>query len=134
MMYEPSDAVCSTSDPEAWFPGETSSPYDRAFRICCSCPIQRECLKFSFDNREEFGIWGGVNETQRLSLLPTYFRRSFADRERMIDNLLDARTEQVAQLWDKVHENAERRRAKKRRQNRELREREKLGSEGKDAA
>ena len=133
MNYEPSDAVCSTSDPEAWFP-EISGPYDRAFRICCSCPIQRECLKFSFDNREEYGIWGGIGETQRVGLFTTYFRRTFADRERMIDNLMDARNEEIAGLWDKVHENAERRRAKKRKQNRERRGRRKLEIEGQDAA
>lgn len=123
MRYEPSDAVCSTADPVLWFP-ENSTKYDRAFRICASCPVQRECLKFSFDNREEFGIWGGVGESQRAKLLKTYVARNQKDRERMIDRIMDERNEFIADIWDAVRETAERERKRER----------KRGARRKDAA
>lgn len=133
MRYEPSDAVCSTADPDLWYP-EKSNAYDRAYRICGSCPIQRECLKFSFDNQEEFGIWGGVGESMRSELLKTYTVRNKKDRERMIDRIMDERNEYIASIWDEVRANAERREEKLRKQNAELRKRKKLKKEAEHAA
>ena len=39
-----------------------------AKRICADCPVQRECLEYALRVREPFGIWGGLNETERRSL------------------------------------------------------------------
>jgi hypothetical protein len=33
----------------------------QAKSICSTCPIQKECLKMAIDNRERYGIWGGVD-------------------------------------------------------------------------
>ena len=94
-------AVCASVDSEPWFP-EQVTPYDEAFRLCVSCPVQRECLKFSFDNREEFGIWGGVGPSLRLELLPKYVRRGMKDRVTML-NMLMGRV--ITALWDEVEAN-----------------------------
>ena len=39
-----------------------------AKRICAACPVQRECLEYALRVREPFGIWGGLNETERRAL------------------------------------------------------------------
>lgn len=82
------DAVCAQVDPEMWFPDATS-PFSPAIKMCNGCPVQRECLQESFDARMEFGVWGGLTATRRLSLLPTYFRRSKDDRRKMMGRLVD---------------------------------------------
>lgn len=33
--------------------------------ICERCPIREQCLEYSIDAREEFGIWGGTSGWQR---------------------------------------------------------------------
>ena len=34
--------------------------------VCMSCPIQMKCLKWGFE-KEEFGVWGGLTESERDS-------------------------------------------------------------------
>lgn len=41
----------------------------RAKAICCSCPVRRSCLDYALRIREPHGIWGGLNEIERRSLL-----------------------------------------------------------------
>lgn len=38
-------------------------------RICRHCPVQRECLAEALDERIEFGVWGGMTERERRSVL-----------------------------------------------------------------
>ena len=39
-----------------------------AKHIRAGCPVQRECLEYALRVREPFGIWGGLNETERRAL------------------------------------------------------------------
>jgi WhiB family redox-sensing transcriptional regulator len=39
--------------------------------ICADCPVRRECLEYALRVREPFGIWGGLNETERRALTGT---------------------------------------------------------------
>ena len=41
----------------------------RAKAICRQCPVQRECLDHAVQFGEAHGIWGGLNEHERRSLL-----------------------------------------------------------------
>jgi WhiB family redox-sensing transcriptional regulator len=41
----------------------------RARTICAGCPVQEECLEYALRIRETHGIWGGLNELERRSLL-----------------------------------------------------------------
>lgn len=43
----------------------------RAKRICAQCDVRRDCLDYSLDIREPHGIWGGLNESERRTLLET---------------------------------------------------------------
>lgn len=60
-------AVCSSSDPELWFPekGQSTAP---AKAICRGCPSRVECLQYALDNNERFGVWGALSERERRRL------------------------------------------------------------------
>ena len=42
----------------------------RAKNICKTCGVRRDCLEYALRIREQHGIWGGMNETERIALLP----------------------------------------------------------------
>ena len=42
----------------------------RAKSICNSCSVRTDCLAYALKIREQHGIWGGLNEMERKSLLP----------------------------------------------------------------
>ena len=41
----------------------------RAKAICGQCAVREPCLDFSLEIREPHGIWGGLNELERRTLL-----------------------------------------------------------------
>ena len=70
-----SRAACREADARCFVPpmsGESAG--DRRVResaakqICADCPVRRECLEYALRVREAFGIWGGLNETERRAL------------------------------------------------------------------
>nr|BFF10675.1 hypothetical protein GCM10025699_19780 [Microbacterium flavescens] len=61
------DALCSQTDPEAFFPEKGGSTRD-AKRVCASCDVRGECLEYALQNDERFGIWGGLSERERRKL------------------------------------------------------------------
>jgi WhiB family redox-sensing transcriptional regulator len=60
-------ARCAEVDPVIFFPekGERTS---HAKAVCRSCEVKAECLQYSLDNNEKFGIWGGLTELDRIKL------------------------------------------------------------------
>ncbi|GAA1926287.1 hypothetical protein GCM10009775_18110 [Microbacterium aoyamense] len=61
------DALCSQTDPEAFFPEKGGSTRD-AKRICTTCDVRDQCLEYALQNDERFGIWGGLSERERRKL------------------------------------------------------------------
>lgn len=61
------DALCSQTDPEAFFPEKGGSTRD-AKRICAGCEVKAQCLEYALANDERFGIWGGMSERERRKL------------------------------------------------------------------
>ena len=41
----------------------------RAKSICQGCPVRQDCLDFALRIREPHGIWGGLTEMERRSLI-----------------------------------------------------------------
>lgn len=37
----------------------------QAKAICATCPVSAQCLQYAIDIREQFGVWGGLNEVER---------------------------------------------------------------------
>ena len=62
------DGVCRTVDPDLWFP-EAGEFGMAAKRLCKTCPVIQECLQYALDNREKYGVWGGLGGAERLRLL-----------------------------------------------------------------
>ncbi|MFD5697501.1 WhiB family transcriptional regulator [Streptomyces lasiicapitis] len=62
---------------EIWFPHERDRKTIRyAKSVCASCPVQPQCQEWALAEREEYGIWGGLTERERVSIL----RRTSRDR------------------------------------------------------
>ena len=41
----------------------------RAKAICMSCGVKDDCLGYALQIREQHGIWGGLNESERKAML-----------------------------------------------------------------
>ena len=57
-------ALCSQTDPEAFFPEKGGSTRD-AKRVCAQCEVREQCLDWAIEHDERFGIWGGMSERER---------------------------------------------------------------------
>lgn len=68
-------AACRGIEPEIFFPisDDEAGP---AKAICGACESRTQCLLFSFQNRERYGVWGGVTEKERIEMV----RRGVAQR------------------------------------------------------
>lgn len=60
-------ALCAEVDPDLFFP-EVGDDVTKAKRICKACDVKEECLKYSLDNDERFGVWGGLSEHNRRKI------------------------------------------------------------------
>src|SRR5258708_32665512 len=62
-------AACRNAEPELFFPISATSAsgatVERAKRVCESCPVQSQCLRYALRHRQEQGIWGGLTEDER---------------------------------------------------------------------
>lgn len=71
-------AACRGADIELFFSLEEDDQ-QRALEHCRICPVQEECLRYAIEQREMYGIWGGMVESDRRSIIRDMRRR---DRER----------------------------------------------------
>ena len=60
-------ALCSQTDPEAFFPEKGGSTRE-AKKVCQTCDVRSECLEYALAHDERFGIWGGLSERERRKL------------------------------------------------------------------
>ena len=60
-------AICAGEDPDIFFPGG-GAPGTRARQICASCPVREDCLDYAIQ-ADEYGIWGGLDQEQRRTIL-----------------------------------------------------------------
>lgn len=60
--------ACRDMDPELFFP-QSSETASQATAVCATCAVRAECLEYSLEARERFGVWGGLTEKQRRQLL-----------------------------------------------------------------
>lgn len=65
------DAACKTAPVGIFFglPTEQAHPKAEAKDYCRRCPVQQECLDFSIQSGEMWGIWGGLDEKSRRKLM-----------------------------------------------------------------
>ena len=48
---------------------ERADREERAKQICATCSVRKPCLEYALQIREPHGIWGGLNEAERKTLL-----------------------------------------------------------------
>jgi WhiB family redox-sensing transcriptional regulator len=69
------DAACKGADTDLFFGPDAEFVTARQQReatakaICARCPVRDSCLAYALDTRQEFGIWGGLNEDERRAIL-----------------------------------------------------------------
>lgn len=63
-------ASCAVADPDAFFP-EKGGSVREVRKICQKCEVKSECLEFALENKEHFGVWGGLTQQERTALLRT---------------------------------------------------------------
>jgi WhiB family redox-sensing transcriptional regulator len=61
------DAACRTVRPDVLF--VRGAEQNRAKQVCSGCPVRVACLAEALDNTIEWGVWGGMTERERRSLL-----------------------------------------------------------------
>lgn len=59
--------ACRDVDPETLF--VVGAAQHKAKAICLNCPVRFDCLADALDSRTEFGVWGGMTERERRTLL-----------------------------------------------------------------
>jgi WhiB family transcriptional regulator, redox-sensing transcriptional regulator len=66
------EAACLEQDPELFFPigdaGPAVDQIETAKAICRTCPVMQECLAWALETGQDFGVWGGMSEAERLQL------------------------------------------------------------------
>ncbi|MFG3429579.1 WhiB family transcriptional regulator [Streptomyces californicus] len=75
-------ALCREEDPDLFFPIGSTGPallqIEEAKAVCRRCPVMDQCLQWALENRQDSGVWGGLNEDERRSLK----RRTARSRQR----------------------------------------------------
>ncbi|MGX6509368.1 WhiB family transcriptional regulator [Rhodococcus sp. SJ-2] len=65
------DAACRDVDGAIFFhpDNERGEPREErieaAKRICHSCPVSMQCLRYALESGERYGVWGGMTEEER---------------------------------------------------------------------
>ena len=67
------EAACAGADLDLFFPNQGNSNNAEALAYCRKCLVRTECLNYAlgYADRDLPGIWGGLNENQRIKLRRT---------------------------------------------------------------
>jgi WhiB family redox-sensing transcriptional regulator len=61
--------ACRSADPDLFFPVSASAgnraQVAEARAVCASCLVRHQCLRFSIQTGQLYGIWGGMTEEER---------------------------------------------------------------------
>jgi WhiB family redox-sensing transcriptional regulator len=78
-------AACAGVDTSVFFPvsrdgvpARIEAEYAKSF--CAECPVRATCLSHALVHREDFGVWGGLDEGERAALIRK--ARLAAERQR----------------------------------------------------
>jgi WhiB family transcriptional regulator, redox-sensing transcriptional regulator len=61
------EAACRGRDSRLFFPNTPNVEQKalKAKRICHTCPVLVQCRKWALEQREAWGVWGGMSEEDR---------------------------------------------------------------------
>jgi WhiB family transcriptional regulator, redox-sensing transcriptional regulator len=67
------EGACHDEDPDLFFPISASDAgvdqIRQARSVCDRCRVESDCLLYALNHRIKHGIWGGLTEQQRQSLI-----------------------------------------------------------------
>jgi WhiB family redox-sensing transcriptional regulator len=75
-------AACRDEDPELFFfEGSPDAPantaqINEAKKVCAGCPVQLRCLLWAMKTKTDYGVFGGLTETERASARRMEMRRA----------------------------------------------------------
>ena len=83
-------AACRGEDPDLFFAPEIEYPAARkrretqAKQVCARCPVRLPCLEWRLrsESQRDAGIWGGLNEDERILLRRRRVRAAAAAKRR----------------------------------------------------
>lgn len=61
-------AACQGKDTEIFFTTDSSLTAGTARAICRKCPVRVDCFAWALRVPEQYGIWGGVGQSERMAL------------------------------------------------------------------
>lgn len=95
-------AACREVDPELFFPLGTSgfgmAQTAQAKAVCRRCPAAEWCLQWAVETREDFGVWGGLSEDERLNRRGRTRSRRRVDGLTITENILQNRLDELREL------------------------------------
>lgn len=62
------DHACEDMDASIFYPTDKAVGVLEAKRICAQCPVKEDCLEHALKYREDFGVWGGTTEGDRVAI------------------------------------------------------------------
>lgn len=66
-------AVCREVEPELFFPNGSTGPHllqiEEAKAVCRRCPVMQHCQEWALTTRMPDGVWGGMSEAERTTVL-----------------------------------------------------------------
>ncbi|MGC4947790.1 WhiB family transcriptional regulator [Streptomyces sp. DT224] len=77
------DAACLGEHPSVFFPSGKGPDALYAKGLCGPCPVRSECLTHALTWREDYGVWGGLDEDERAAMLAE--ARKAAERQRRLE-------------------------------------------------
>ena len=60
-------SACRDLETTVFFPA-TDEEAAAAKAVCATCPVRLECLEYAIATRQDDGVWGGLDETERRRL------------------------------------------------------------------
>ena len=66
-------AACLSAEPEQFFPvgGAAAARFETAAakQVCGRCAVLTQCRDYALATRQPFGVWGGLDEEERRTML-----------------------------------------------------------------
>lgn len=78
-------AVCRDEETSLFFPKGNTGPWllviEEAKAVCRTCPVMQNCGEWALEQRIQEGIWGGLDEAERRSILRRRSRNKTHERQ-----------------------------------------------------
>lgn len=96
-------AACLGAETDVFFPAGSSpealDQVEEAKRDCQRCPVREQCLAWALEAKQDFGVWGGLDEEERREI---HGRRAPRSRpvngKTVAQNLFDTRRQEFLEL------------------------------------